>query len=1046
MNVAPGTYVVTVTETITGCTGTETIILNPSNGLTVSTTVTQPSCGQNNGSILVSPGPFGYTYTWTGGLFGQNPVNVAPGTYTVTVTETSSGCTGTETVMLDPSGNLIVTATPTQPSCGQNNGSILVTPGPVGHTYTWTGGLTGNNPMNVAPGTYTVTVTQTSNGCTGTTTVTLNASSNLAVVATPTQPSCGQNNGSILVTPGPAGHTYVWTGGLTGNNPMNVAPGTYTVTVTQTSNGCTGTTTVTLNASSNLTVVATPTQPSCGQNNGSILVTPGPLGHTYAWTGGLMGNNPMNVVPGTYTVTVTQTSNGCTGTATVTLDPSNNLTVVATSTQPSCGQNNGSILVTPGPLGHTYAWTGGLTGNNPMNVAPGTYTVTVTQTSNGCTGTAIVILIPSTNLLVATTILQPSCGQNDGTILVTPGPADHTYAWTGGLTGNNPMNVAPGTYTVTVTQTSNGCTGTATVTLNASNNLSVIATVTPPTCGQNNGSISVSPGPAGHTYAWTGGLTGQNPMNVAPGTYTVTVTQTSNGCTGTATVILIMSQNLSIICTSFPVSGPNKTDGSIIIDMRNGSSPYQVAWNGGSIQNIMQSTYSITNLPAGAYNVTVTDTKGCSALCQSTINNSDCKLEAELTSEKTKCYGGSDGKIIMTIKNAVGNPTIIWSNAAWNGLTNITNASANNYSVTISDNIGCVVNKSIIVDQPSLINLSCSGNAVSAKGKNDGIGNISVSGGTPVYRLKWTGPSNGQNSNNNPGVISLTNLAAGNYVLTVSDVNDCTSTCAFNIADKPCTLSIQSTVKNPSCHNACDGEILLNINEPVNTISKILWSNPAWDGKSNADFLCDGLYSVTVTNDVGCKDSLKNIKIIQPDSIKIKISSSSDSPLVNQEFTLKLITNINQNDISSINWTNSGLISCNNCLMPTGKISENTTFIATVITSKGCIGTAQITLNVKIENNVYFPNIILLKSSANNLFFPRGINDILKSVDILSIYDRWGNLVFENKNFDANKPDEGWNGSFNSTEVTPGVYFYISKITFIDGEIKFFSGDITVIR
>ncbi|MEZ4910375.1 MAG: hypothetical protein R2774_05905 [Saprospiraceae bacterium] len=103
---------------------------------------------------------------------------------------------------------------------------------------------------------------------------------------------------------------------------MNVSPNTYTVTVTETATGCTGTATVTLNPSSNLTVVATPTQPTCGQNNGSINVSPGPSGYTYSWTGGLTGQNPMNVSPNTYTVTVTETATGCTGTATVTLNPS----------------------------------------------------------------------------------------------------------------------------------------------------------------------------------------------------------------------------------------------------------------------------------------------------------------------------------------------------------------------------------------------------------------------------------------------------------------------------------------------------------------------------------------------------------------------------------------------------------------------------------------------------------------------------------------------------------------------------------------------------
>ncbi|MFM9949850.1 MAG: hypothetical protein ACKV1O_18080, partial [Saprospiraceae bacterium] len=224
--------------------------------LTATATPTQPSCNLNNGSISVSPSGAGYTYVWSpASLSGSNPTNLAPGTYSVTVTATATGCIGSASVTLNPSTALTVTATPVQPSCGLNNGSISVSPSGAGYTYVWNpASVSGSNPTNLGPGTYSVTVTQTSNGCTGVASVTLNPSTAIKATLTPTQPTCSQNNGSISVSPSGAGYTYVWSpASVSGSNPTNLPPGTYSVTVTQTATGCMDDASVTLNPSATIT-------------------------------------------------------------------------------------------------------------------------------------------------------------------------------------------------------------------------------------------------------------------------------------------------------------------------------------------------------------------------------------------------------------------------------------------------------------------------------------------------------------------------------------------------------------------------------------------------------------------------------------------------------------------------------------------------------------------------------------------------------------------------------------------------------------------------
>ena len=94
---------------------------------------------------------------------------------------------------------------------------------------------------------------------------------------------------------------------------------------------------------------------------------------------------------------------------------------------------------------------------------------------------------------------------------------------------------------------------------------------------------------------------------------------------------------------------------------------------------------------------------------------------------------------------------------------------------------------------------------------------------------------------------------------------------------------------------------------------------------------------------------------------------------------------------------------------------------------------------------MFIPNIISLGSSNNNdVFYPKGT--LIEIVNYLRVYDRWGNLIFNNENFMTNIPSEGWDGSYGGTQVVPGVFVYKLQFTTIYGEVGNMLGDITVIR
>lgn len=268
-NLATGNYTITA-KNANGCTGTKVVALgsnNPCTGVTVtvSTTQTNPSTGQSNGSIAATAtGGTGFTYSINNSAFQAigNFINLAAGTYTITA-KNSNGCLGTKQVTLtatNPCTGVTVTVSTTQvnPSAGGSNGSITASAtGGTGFTYSINNGAfqASGTFANLAAGTYTITA-KNSNGCTGTKQVTLAASNpctNVNIIVTAsivhTTPCLTTtNNGSITVTAtGSTGLTYNISGGAyqASNVFANLNAGNYILGVKD-ANGCTKTQTVTV--------------------------------------------------------------------------------------------------------------------------------------------------------------------------------------------------------------------------------------------------------------------------------------------------------------------------------------------------------------------------------------------------------------------------------------------------------------------------------------------------------------------------------------------------------------------------------------------------------------------------------------------------------------------------------------------------------------------------------------------------------------------------------------------------------------------------------
>ncbi len=829
-NVPPGTYTVTVTDNgAGGCMGTATVTINEPPPLDVSISTTPVNCnGGGSISVNVTGGTPAYTYIWSDGLAGANPSNLSSGTYDLTVSD-ANGCTDMASVTIGEdlvpptaaatASGIITCAQPelTLSGVGSSTGSNF--------TYQWSGpgivsGGTTLTPTVNAGGTYTLTVTDESNGCTATATV--------SVPEDTTPPTAVASGGTItcynpLITINGVGSstgsdfTYQWSGpgivsGGTTLTPTVNAGGSYTLTVTDESNGCTATATVTVFDNTTLPQVNASAPPiTCAQPEVTLSGAGTSIGSNFAyqWTGpgivsGSNGLFPTVNMPGTYTLVVTNLVNGCVDSASV--------TVVENTTPPQaliqlpepldCMQPTVTLSGAGSSTGqHSYQWDGPgvVSGGNtlmPVVNAPGTYVLVVTDNVNGCTDTAFVTVVDNSDppIAVASVSNQLDCVHSTAT-LFSSGSTTGTgiqYTWTGpgivsGQFSPTALVNAPGNYVLSVYNSNNGCASSAVVTVISDTAPPTVQIAQPPpfTCNTNWVTIQAAGTSTGNefSYLWTTTdgviLTGQGtltPIAGSPGTYVLEVTNTDNGCSASDSVT-ITSDTLTPVADAGPPQMLNCAHPEVTLQgsTSNGSTNnLEFLWIGPGIVSGETTSTPIVDQP-GTYTLIVTNaTNNCSdtasvvvdedvqiptAIIQppGTLNCQDTVLQLDASQSSTGTYimytwTTTDGLILDGATTPM--PTIGAPGLYILSVYNTTNQCSNIASVTVD----AVYNYPIVDAGPDMI-ITCTTSEVVLDATNSQVASGQV--------IQWHSLS----GNIVSGAQSLTPLVnePGTYVLTITD-------------------------------------------------------------------------------------------------------------------------------------------------------------------------------------------------------------------------------------------------------------------------------------
>ncbi|HRE73537.1 MAG TPA: gliding motility-associated C-terminal domain-containing protein [Flavobacteriales bacterium] len=910
-----GTYTVRVINTgvlpNVICATTVTIV-EPGDLTVLSWSTTDPSCNytcDGTATPFVFGGTPGYTYTWSSGETAPVATQLCVGLNTMNVVD-ANGCTfDTTFFILTPlqiSPNLITTNL----ACfGVCNGSVESQPtGGNGapYSYSWSNGATTALNPNLCAGNYSVTVSDNA-GCTVTASATVTQPQPIIVTLT-NQTNLICNNvcsGSLTVNAaqGVGNYSYQWftspgntpIAGQTSATASGLCAGSYYVVVTD-DNGCSQTSAVfTITQPTPVTASTSFTPPLCHNECNATLsgiANGGTPGYVFTWINAATATpigvgNPLNgVCPGTYFAQV-QDGNGCLINTippmTIPNPPALALLVnpVNTVCHNDCNGSSSVVSASGGTGALTVSWLSGATvlgtGNSITGLCDGTYTARVTD-ANGCVyDTTFVIAEPAPYSFSLTTTPVSCVGTCNGTAVlsgISGETSPYSVSWSSsGNTGLTENNLCSGNFLVTIIDV-NGCDTIHPFTITAPPVLSLNPSFTEPSCaGVCDGTATA--GPAGgtlpYTIAWfeqpgniLNGQTSDPATGLCDGNYSVTVTD-GLGCTATASYTLTDPITM-VVASSSTTTSCGICDGTTTVNIIGGTAPYSVVWmNATTMTPTGQTGITATGVCAGNYFAIITDANGCSVNSPQVTVSPNVIITASAISVSPSCFGFCNGMVDVTVSGGTAPFTFQWFDQTTNlpigqSTEDAIGLCAGTYYVTITDVNNCSPAPLVVtLTQPNQLTATANGINPTCFGVCNGTLSGTASGGTAPFSFSWVDVATGvivstlQNPNG---------ICSGTYALTVTDALGCSAGPHNVTLVAPASIVVQLNSSNALCFNQCNGQATVTVAGGTAPYTAT-WSSSGNTALTETG-LCDGNYTVTVTDANGCASTPQNFSISEP--------------------------------------------------------------------------------------------------------------------------------------------------------------------------------------
>jgi gliding motility-associated-like protein len=635
-------------------------------------------------------------------------------------------------------------------------------------------------------------------------------------------------------------------------------------------------------------------------------------------------------------------------------------------------------------------------------------------------------------------IVDETCSGNDGAITgltASGGFGNLIFDWNGIVTPDEDLtNVQGGSYTLTVTD-ENGCQETAgPYMIQQGPGPAIDLTnlqISDETCNGDDGAITgIQVTGSNVTYEWNGNSSASADLNNMPGgTYTLVV-EDDVGCTATAGPFQIEV-----------ALGPNVDDSNLEITDEscfgndggitglNVSEPgLTFSWNG----NITP-TIDLENSSEGVYTLVVTDASGCTTeMGPYTINQTPGPSidDSNISIEDETC-DQANGAITGLVASG-NNISFTWNGTAASG-EDISDLTAGTYTLTVTDNEGCeAIAGPFSVDniQGPQINLAdLQITSESCEGNNGAITGIEATGANLTYTWNLT---------DNTPTADYIGLSEGSYGLVVEDENGCQAIAGpfeIGFVPGPEIDDANLTVLDETCVGA-DGSITGL--SATGTDLTFFWNG---NEVSSMDLnnLSVGAYTLEVVDAEGCSVQYGPVEVNGVSPAVVTVSPIDTTIIAGENVPIEVILDPVQGS-SSISWSPTIGLSCNDCFNPTASPSETITYFATVVDENGC--ETVIEVSIEVENNCGEP-------FAPNMFSPNGdgVNDFFcihgECINELSlaVYNRWGERVFFTEN-----PNDCWDGEHKGEPLNTGIFFFKASGVTSDGQAIELSGNITLLR
>lgn len=897
------------------------------------------------------------------------------------------------------------------------------------------------------------------------------------------------------------GISYQWTtldGSFCGSNTTASTacvdePGTYNLLVINSITGCSAMDEVLIGVDT-LHPVANAGPDAMITCNSNTVVLNGsavPTNVNYHWTtpnGDICAgeNTPSPVVcsEGTYILTVTIAANGCTDSdiANVSSDPNLPMLNTGPDLRFTCADTVFTINATatsPNPLGFQWVATNGGCIVGPDDVLQvvvnciGTYTLTATDLMTGCPAVSVVEVVadnmpPDVNLATAPEInCQNLTVTLDASASLPAGQLGFAWATLDGhlVSGQNSAMAqvdSAGTYTVTVTNLLTQCTATGSLAVTRDADIPVASAGADSTltCTRNslilNGlGSSTSPD---ISYEWTTmdgniaeGDTSLQPTIDEPGTYLLTVTDNGNGCVVSDAVTVTLDTIRPIAAVAASQGGVINCFSNTIALNGNGSSPAGLLgffWETGNGEII-----SPVNGPAvqvgsdGSYLLTVTNLQnGCT----------DTMSVAVVEDLEPPVFSLGDAPMLTcVVVNAQLSvlPNLPEFDYEWSGPGTIQGSDTPNplvnspgiFSVTVTDTgNGCESDSNLIVTQ----NLQAPTAVATSLGQLD-CDNLTttVSGtGSTATGVSYAWTTAGSGNIASPNAISSIVDDTGVYYLTVTRLdNGCTATDFTAVAAS--SLPIENAVLRLQHPDCLDPEGYVYIDSVIGGAPPYFYSvdGDVFITFPQFSYLEEGPHFIVIKDENGCVWT-DTVTLLGSEEVLVELGP--DVTIVQgEDYVLEAQLSIPMSEVDTLWWTNlPDSTECPQCLSQPVAPVETTTYRIHVVDTNGCAAMDKITVRVEQERPFFVPTAFSPNGDGINdrLFLYAG-PEVAKVLHF-RIFDRWGNLVFYEKDFDPNTPQFGWDGNFEGQPMNPAVFVWVAEMEFVDGARRAFNGDLSLLR